>query len=496
MHLMVDGAALLSASLAHGVVARSNAISGKRLKSFIDSFGALVQRPTGDHPIPSCMALASDGGTGKAAWGHFGGTVALTRMPHVMDMGTPRTVSCGLADAHTAPTATLSFSAGGHILASGAQDGSLRLWDTRRMRALWAYTPDTAAIGCTKIALDLPFGTLVAAMQDGSLCIWSGFVVDTVGDTCSTENVQLCTVTPPDPDAGLVVSIALDPTDNSVAVLYSGRRSFYKSGQASQESSQGLITCMQSTFASSTKTIPAEPGPKHIFTGDKAGWLHVYDWSSLSIVHAWQGHDDGAVTTLELADNVFGSGSAHGAITVWDRLTYEPLRIFATPVPRAVANNATAELEEITQLELSDTHVIGCVSNRIMAWRVQNRLGFDLAGKRKAKSGGTARYFSPKWQGEYRRAVGHSYGYSSPTQISLRFAKQFTSRTTASTQTTRAASAVPRSAADSASSALRSTALDSRRRRHLSMCLCSAVRKRNCDSAASWLASLSNRCRP
>ncbi|KAH7100141.1 WD40 repeat-like protein [Auriculariales sp. MPI-PUGE-AT-0066] len=417
MHLMVDGAALLSASLIHGVVARSNAITGKRLKAFVNSFGALVQRPTGDHAIPSTMALASDGGTGKVAWGFFGGTVALTRMPHVMDMGAPRTISCGLADAHAAPISYLEFSAGGHVLASASSDGSLRLWDTRRMRCLWSHTPVDGAEACTKIVLNLPAGILIGALQTGTIVVWSGFEIDAVGDTYSVENVRSRSiVAPPPPESVAIQSVAyvaLDASDQTLAVLYNGHRSFFKvdaESTASPEDSHGLITCMRASFASQLKTTLAEPGPKHVITGNKAGWLLVWDWQSLTCTKAWQAHDDGAVTALELSENLFASGSATGSITVWDSLTFEPLRTFATPVPRAVANQPASEEKEVTQLVVSDTHIIGCVANRVIAWRVQQRVGYDLAGKRNLK-GGTARHMSPKWQDqlEMRKAIHDSH---------------------------------------------------------------------------------------
>lgn len=90
------------------------------------------------------------------------------------------------------------------------------------------------------------------------------------------------------------------------------------------------------------------------------------------------------------------ASSSGGSIFVWDALNFQLLRSFTTPVPR---NLAQVGGTDVAHLIVSDSHVVGSVGNRVVAWRVDRRIPLGLASKGKNKGGGTARYISPKWQG-------------------------------------------------------------------------------------------------
>ncbi|EJD54595.1 WD40 repeat-like protein [Auricularia subglabra TFB-10046 SS5] len=425
MHLMVDGAALLTTSPVHGVVARSHALTGKKLKGFIDSRGTLAPRPTGDHPLPSAVALASDGGTGKIAWGFLGGEVALTRLPNVMTLGAPRNALCLPADAHNGAVTCVEFSQpGGHAIASAAADGTVKLWDTRHMRCLWTYTPATPLAerdACANLSFNICAGAIVVGMQTGQILAWTGFKIDAANGTCSTDNLRLATVsappvTSPSEDGPTVPptrapAVQVDCTAEGklrLAVRYDGESVVHRveldqgdtltvETTTSLPSSHGRLTTLRSSFASSVKSTSTGGDPSHHFvvSGDKAGWIHVYDWPSLQISKSWSAHNDGAITALELTDCLLATGSAGGSITVWDALTYESLRSFSTPVPRNLADVGT---QDVHALILADSHVVACVANRVIAWRVDRRLASDLTGGKRKGKAAAARYISPKWQ--------------------------------------------------------------------------------------------------
>lgn len=285
-----------------------------------------MQRPTGDHPLPSVVELTSDGGTGKTAWGLFSGDVAFTRMPHVMDLGAPRHSMCRPEDAHAGAVSCLQFSQGGHLLASAAADGTVKLWGTRHLRCLWTYTPTTARDerdACVRLVLHVPSGTITAATQSGQIVIWTGFEIDPTGETCGSENVRMAAIPPPpalDADAAqftkrTVTALLLDSTSAptpALAVLYEGESCVRRIAVAGDDlavhdiatsavNSQGLLTCLRASSSSSSR-------PFSLVSGDKAGWLQTWDWRNLQSRRSWSAHEDGSITALEVTDNLIASG--------------------------------------------------------------------------------------------------------------------------------------------------------------------------------------------
>lgn len=428
---MVDGAALLSASVLQGVVARSHVLTGKKFKGFIDSGGRLVQRPTGDHSLPSVMALTSDGGTGKCAWGFFSGDIAFTRMPHVMDLGAPRHSVCLPEDAHAGAVTCLEFSPGGHILATASADGSVKLWGSRHLRCFWTFTPSKPLEErdpCLRLVLHQPSGTVIAGMQSGEILLWTGFEIDASGESCLTQNLKSVTVPVPSilegdasPSTTRTPTVALlefiSAQKIALGVLYDGEPCVRRidvdihetptSDMTTSAPNSHALTRLRSSLLSTSMTSP-------LISGDKAGWVQIWDWQSLRCSRSWSAHDDGYITALESNDTLLATGryaasvdlrvidsfitrSSGGSITVWDALTHQSLRSFSTPVPR---NLTQVGDEDVTRLVISDSHVVGCVGNRVVAWRVDRRVPLGLAGKGKSK-GGTARYVSPKWQGTH-----------------------------------------------------------------------------------------------
>jgi WD40 repeat protein len=70
---------------------------------------------------------------------------------------------------HDGPIETLSFSAGGKLLATGGGDGVARLWDAASGKELRAFAP---TLGCSALALSGDGQRLVTAANNGVIRLW------------------------------------------------------------------------------------------------------------------------------------------------------------------------------------------------------------------------------------------------------------------------------------------------------------------------------------
>ncbi|EJU00347.1 hypothetical protein DACRYDRAFT_100917 [Dacryopinax primogenitus] len=204
--------ALLSASSAYGVVARSLPLTGRVLKGYLDSHGTFnglgIGNPNAEFSIEvSAICLgkegdAQEGATGRILWGFRNGDVAITRGVKPAEVGrAARLIRSAPADAHRQRVEALVMGQRG-IVASAGADGRVKLWDGassgHTLRCLWASDP--AATGnvigpLCKVQYEGSF--VIAASTGGQVLIWHGIDLPTLLTAKNTIMGNMPHIIPP-----------------------------------------------------------------------------------------------------------------------------------------------------------------------------------------------------------------------------------------------------------------------------------------------------------
>ncbi|KAJ1304649.1 hypothetical protein OPQ81_005790 [Rhizoctonia solani] len=212
--------AILSASLAAGVVTRSYPFTGKVVRGHFDASNTTTALGLGLNPNfeeafsnVSSVALASTGGTGMVVWGLRSGGVAVTIALRAMDAGcNARMIKCSIGDAHRMAVEDVLVENsvnGNECVVSGSTDGSVKLWNlptTQRgqLRCIWTgqYTDggglasEVAAlvkVPCVKVAIDLASEVIAVGYADGTVLVWFGI---TLGSS-DFSNAKCVRIPPP-----------------------------------------------------------------------------------------------------------------------------------------------------------------------------------------------------------------------------------------------------------------------------------------------------------
>lgn len=133
-------------------------------------------------PDVSAVDLVAVGGTAYVTWGYREGSVAVTYAPNFMEITDKhRTYKrCEARDAHSAQVSHIVFCDKTLSFISGAWDGTVKLWSADPLNLLWeSGKSENAAVGdaCMRVAYDSLSGTIVAAMANGTIKVWTGLVV-------------------------------------------------------------------------------------------------------------------------------------------------------------------------------------------------------------------------------------------------------------------------------------------------------------------------------
>jgi WD40 repeat protein len=188
---------LLSASLAHGLAARSDVTNGKVSKGYLDPWGttdhtSLWQPPAHASP-PTVLALASKRETPTIVWGFAEGGVGCTLVAgYATGNGktSAKTFHAVAGEGHEGPVVALSGAKDGSIVLSGGADGRVILWAVpppsagrvqSTLQRLWVgrATADERAARETvrRVCWDERAGGTVASVTDsGVVTVWTGVV--------------------------------------------------------------------------------------------------------------------------------------------------------------------------------------------------------------------------------------------------------------------------------------------------------------------------------
>jgi len=303
----------------------------------------------------------------KILWGFKHGEVAVTFAARVLDnsrIGGAKLIRCAVADEHDGIVVDVVWSSSGDIFVSAGVDGRVKVWDGKKVRCLWTSERQTDSLAmnpCAKIAFDAEHGTVAAALDTGDIIIWSG-LTSLYADKPSPEDASLSTsagilvltlpiaATPnmAGPSQNLVTMILNHQSNHRISLLTRRMhdrffhrfnidllsRTIVEEAQFGDESN-GSIHSIKLCLARDAEES------SFVLVGDQLGYLNVYNWdesvpvnstgSYIPPIRRLEAYEDGSsATCIEWNPTTLVTGSSAGTIRVWDSLTFEHLRSFAS----------------------------------------------------------------------------------------------------------------------------------------------------------------------
>lgn len=417
-------AGLLSSSVQYGIVSRSFPLTGKILRGFLNASGTDlgIGNPNVEFtPNVSACALASDGGTAKVAWTFRNGEVAVMTAGRAMDNGraAAKLTRCKVEDQHENMVQDVAW-CGKNAFVTGASDGKVKLWDSRRVSCVWTSIRQEGAIitdPCVKVIGSISKG-IVCVMKSGDVFVWTGPQELLSDDDSRVPPPVISEIHipfaqaiggPQSPGtAGEVRALCIDPASTSanlvILVAYTDRFAFQRlrvdmntknvSIATFGEESHGCITSLKPCFSDKAGEF------SFIIVGDQLGGVSIYNWdapcpvvgeiarckSSVPALRNFEAHEDGAVTQIAWNSVTLITGSARGTVKVWDSFTFTLLRTFSSPAARPPVGG---EWDGVSQIILERDLVVVSVGSRVMAWRagpVSHRGHSVIKGKQSKKS--------------------------------------------------------------------------------------------------------------
>ncbi|KZP27980.1 hypothetical protein FIBSPDRAFT_780494 [Athelia psychrophila] len=402
--LLMPEVGLLTSSVQYGIVSRSLPLTGKILRGFLDASGTGlgIGNPNAEFtPNVSVCALSSDGGTAKIVWAFRNGEVAVMTAARAMDNGraAAKLTRCKLEDQHDGVVQDVAW-CGINAFITGASDGKVKLWDSRRVSCIWTSTRQDGTLiadPCVKVTGSCSKG-IVGVMQSGNISVWTGLQGMLSDDgpqvplpVISEINIPLAQAigNPRFPStAAKVTALHIDPASSSSHLIllaaYAEHFPFHKlhvdlqtknvSTTPFGEESHGHLTVVKPCFGDKTGEA------SFIIAGDQLGGVSIYNWNAprpslgdvardipaVPALRNFEGHEDGAVTQIAWNSVTLVTGSARGTVKVWDSFTFIPLRTFPSPAARP---SVGGEWDGVSQIVLEKDLLVVSVGSRVMAWR-------------------------------------------------------------------------------------------------------------------------------
>ena len=357
---LVSETSLLASSTHYGVVSRSNPLSGKVFRGFLDAAGTLnglgigIGNPNAEFsPNVSLCRIFTERTTAKILWGFTHGEVAVTTASKVTDPSRNSAAKFSrslISDQHNGAVVDAVWGEGGDVFLTASIDGKVKLWDAIKLRCLWTSPTRQNVPFPTSHPSNLDFdsrnGIVVVAFSAGDILVWWGLSpFYTGGDVPQVSEVVIPLQSlPPLPFIG-VSHLVIDTTDGTsllvrhhdsayfqrhIVNLLTGEVETIKFGEETNRSIRSLKLV---TTARTTAT-------PFVLVGDWLGSLSVYDWTAphppkgcyVQPVRRISVFDDGdAVSSIEWNPWVMAVGSSTGTVKVWDSLGFNLLRTFRSP---------------------------------------------------------------------------------------------------------------------------------------------------------------------
>lgn len=377
---------LLTASLTYGVVARSQPLTGKISKGYLDASGTLNGfghgNPNAEFSphLAQCVITSPGGSAAKLLWAFRTGVVAVTTTPKATDFSRPCQAQykrCRSEDAHAG---TIEHAVWVHVdgsssrfFATAGSDGCVKVWDADNLqKSPWSSPLEkkegatvTVRDGCIRVAADGNTGTVAALRQSGEVTVWSRLkhiFSDESNDSSDSERTLHLPVSPvflqplhSDTDPRGVLSFAVHPERSghlSVITTYTQSAFFTKTTvDLNSEEAPSTTILGQESLGQITSIQVALPERHHpsekafVVAGDVFGYISIFDlnatptaladstpplpWqSAVSPFRRFAAFDGSAVTALLWTPAVLIVGSAHGVLKAFDATTFDLLREF------------------------------------------------------------------------------------------------------------------------------------------------------------------------
>lgn len=370
---------MLALSTQYGVVSRSNPLTGKVFRGFLDAAGTLnglgVGNPNAEFSPNVCLCrIFSEKSTAKILWGFTNGGVAVTIANKVADPSrtSPAKFSRSLiSEQHDGTVVDGVWGEGGNAFLTAGIDGKVKLWNVAKMRCLWTSSVSQELPFPTSFPSRLDFdskkGVAAAAFSGGDIVIWWGLSPLYTGDDLPQVN-QVVIPSGSHPPPADISHLILDIKHRiSLLVHHLDSAHFYrhnvdlvtgavetvKFGEETNRwiKSLGLISAVQTA---------ASP---FVLTGDWLGSLGIYDWNSLhrqemdfiQPARRITAFEDGdAVSSIEWNPWVIATGSSTGTVKVWDSLKFTLLRTFQPHVRGHIGEPSIALEREMIVIAFGD----------------------------------------------------------------------------------------------------------------------------------------------
>ena len=359
---LVSESGLLASSTQYGVVSRSNPLSGKVFRGFLDAAGTLnglgIGNPNAEFSPNVCLCrIFTERSTAKILWGFTHGEVAVTTANKVTDpsrTSAARFSRSPISEQHNGTVVDAVWGEGGDTFLTAGTDGRVKLWDAAKMRCLWTSPVREDVPFPTSYPSHLDFdsqkGIVIAAFSGGDIFIWCGLLSFSVGDNVPRVNEVLIAPGSLPPLSSTDVShLVLDTTTGiSLLVHRLGNAHFQRHNVNSVTGEVDTINFGEETNGSirSLKLVKTARAGAHPFVlvGDWLGSLNVYDWDASCLsnkdfvlpvrrvqVFGDRDGDGEAVSSIEWNPWVIATGSSTGTVKVWDSLKFCLLRTFQPP---------------------------------------------------------------------------------------------------------------------------------------------------------------------
>lgn len=428
------GPALMTSSLQYGIVARSQPLSGKVLKGYINAtdHGLGIGNPNAEFsPSVSACAISSEGWTVKVAWGYANGDVALATANKVMDPGRTSTklVRCEVNDAHTGRISDVIWILRDTAFITAGVDGTVKIWETKRLRCVWVLTDQNNLVPdpCLNVVANAEKGVIIATKQSGTTVVWSDILdVPTERAEGALPRAFQPTFRLPPPLLPFGFDIAGSPDklflgaevrgeSVSFGLHYEGDLQFYrvninlgKKEWSRVSFGKGLAPLQ--TFRPFLHV--GEDTHSVVLTGDALGSVAFFDWgtqllddgSNEQIIPPFNrldAHDDGAITSISCNCYVIVTGSARGTTKVWDSLTLRLLRSFPSPGAKPAVGQ---DWDGVSGFILERDLLFVSVGSRVMAWKaepVKPHKNTKIKASTKSRMNATAKWQSTPFISKY-----------------------------------------------------------------------------------------------
>ena len=371
---------LLASSIQYGVVSRSNPLSGKVFRGFLDAAGTLnglgIGNPNAEFSPDVCLCrIFTERSTAKILWCFTHGEVAVTTANKVMD---PSRNSAAkffrslISEQHNGTMVDAVWGESGDVFLTAGMDGRVKLWDAAKLRCLWTSpvredVPFPTSYP-TRLDFDSQKGIAVAAFSGGDIFIWYGLLPFYIGD--NVPQVNEVVIAPGSPPLSFtdVSHLVLDTTNGiSLLVQRLGNAHFQRHNVNLVTGLVDTINFGEETNGSirSLKLVRATRVGTHPFVlvGDLLGSLSVYDWDVSRVpmedfvlpARRVQVFGDGdAVSSIEWNPWVVATGSSTGTVKVWDSLKFCLLRTFQPPTRSHTGDPSIALEREMIAIAFGD----------------------------------------------------------------------------------------------------------------------------------------------